>query len=152
MKSIATSRRKVLALLGLAPIGAPLAAKAAADAQFAKLTGISLEGAPALLYGANSGGAPMPSADWDNAQIAATEYIKTFGLPEFVRENMWRNSQYVNVLDPDLVAKRSWSMSVKIAEQRQRNFKRNLEQMQHTAWHSKGKKAFRAISGWDWPW
>ena len=147
-----TNRRSFLKLIRFAPT-APLAAKAAADAHIAKMAGVALDVAPAHAYGA-SGVAPQPmgSAEWERTQIAAADYVKLFGLPEFVRENMWRNSQYVGALDPDLAAKRSWSMSVKIAEQRQRNFKRNMEQLQYNAWHSKGKSAFKAISGFDWPW
>lgn len=150
---ISTSRRKVLKLLGLTPMAGPLAAKMAADSQIAKLAGVALEVAPAMAYGA-SGGIPQSvgGGEYERAQLGAAEYVKMFGLPEFARENMWRNSQYVGALDPDLAVKRSWSMSVKIAEQRQRNFKRNMEQLQHNAWHSKGRAAFKSLAGFDWPW
>lgn len=143
------TRRSVIQLLGLAPVAAPLAAKAATDAQIAKLAGITLEGAAAAGSYAPS---PQGFDDYNKTRIAASEYAKLVGIPDFVKEQLRRNSQYVGVLDPDIAAKRSWSMSVKIATQRQRNYERQLELLQHTGWHARSAMAFKKLTGWDWPW
>lgn len=146
------SRRSFAKYLGLTP----LAAKATADAEIARLAGISTGGAPSLQYAASGGyGVPVGAAgpdDYNKARIAAAQYAKNVGLPEFVRESMRRNSQYVGALDVDLAAKRSWSMSVKILTQRERNLERNIEALQHGAWQSQGQMMFKKITGWDWPW
>ena len=148
------SRRKFASLLGIAPIAAPLAAKAAADASVAKLAGVTIEGAaPSIALCANSfGQIGGPTDEYNRAQQAAGDYARLFGLPDFVKENIRRNASYVNILDPDIACKRSWSMSVKIATQRQRNYERYIEQMHHNAWHAKARAGFKTLAGFDWPW
>ena len=147
------SRRSFATLLGLSPVAAPLAAKAAVDKEIASLVGLSGAIAPTAEYG---NGAFGPSAIGGNEylkiRIAAAEYAKLMGLPEFVRENMRRSSGYVSALDPDLAAKRSWSMSVKILTQRERNLERQIEAVQHGAWHSRASMTFKTLTGWEWPW
>jgi hypothetical protein len=139
-------------MLGLAPAAAPLAAKGAADAQIAKLAGVVVEGASASQYAAPTGaGFPGPD-EYNKTRIAASEYVKMVGVPDFVTEQIRRESQYVSYLDPDLAAKRSWSMSVKIATQRQRNFERRMELLQHSGWQARSSMAFKKLTGWDWPW
>ena len=145
------SRRSFAKFLGLAPLAAPLAAKAATDSEIAKLAGVALDGAPALQY-APSYGTPSGMDEYNKARIAAAEYTNLVGLPEFVKEQLRRNSQYVSCLDPDLAAKRSWSMSVKIMTQRERNYVRQLELLQHGSWHAKACSTFKSVTGWDWPW
>ena len=145
------SRRSFAKALGLAPVAAPLAAKAAADAEIAKLIGISSV-APQFEYGVSTAGVPQSSFDYDKARIAAAQYAKNVGLPDFVRESMRRNSQYVGALDPDLAAKKSWSMSVKILTQRERNLERSIAALQYGALQSQGTMMFKKLTGWDWPW
>jgi hypothetical protein len=147
-----TTRRSLIHLLGLAP-AAPLAAKMAVDKEIAKLSGVMGEGAaPAAHYGACMGGTPVQSISYGKLRIAASQYAKSVGLPEFVLEQLRRNSSYVGVLDPDLAAKRSWSMCVKIAEQRERNLARAIEQFEFSGRYEKASMAFKALTGWDWPW
>lgn len=146
------SRRNFTKFLGLAPMAAPLAAKAATDAQIAKLAGVATEAAPALQYSAGFGSPVQEVGDYNKARIAAADYAKLMGVPDFVRDQLWRQAQYVGCLDPDLAAKRSWSMSVKIATQRQRNFERQLEVIQHSSWQARSSVAFKKLTGWDWPW
>jgi hypothetical protein len=135
-------------MIGLAPVAAsPLAAKAASDSQIAKLVGI-VDGAGSPKWSAPTGG----PADWNKTRVAASEYMKFVGIPDFVREQVWRESQYVSYLDPDLAAKRSWSMSVKVLTQRQRNFERRMEQLQHSGTQARAAMAFQKLTGWDWPW
>lgn len=142
------NRRGFFKLLGVAPV----AAKAAADAEIAKVTTLG-NGfvAPHLLQGANGGGFPG-SSSFDNNRLAAAAYMKLKGLPEHVREQLWRNATYVGALDPDLAALKSFSMSVKILTQRERNFQRALEAQEHSFWYARASGLFRAATGWDWPW
>ncbi len=148
------SRRGFATLLGLGPVVAPLAAKATVDKEIASLAGMSGI-APAFEHGTGLYGAPTPQCSMDyyaKTKIAASEYIKLSGLPEFVQESLRRQSQYVNALDPDIAAKRSWSMSVKILSQRERNLERGIEALHHGAWHSKRSMMFKTLTGWEWPW
>jgi hypothetical protein len=145
-------RRSVLKLLGLAPAAAPLAAKAAADAEIAKLTGINV-GASAGFYPTHPGpGGSLGFDEYNKLKIAAAGYSEVGGIPEFVREQLWRNAQYVSYLDPDLASKRSWSMAVKIQTQRERNFQRQLESVRYSGRHATASMAFKKLTGWDWPW
>jgi len=142
------SRRSFAKYLGLAP----LAAKEAGDAAISRLTGVGV-GAPSFQL--NSGVEPAPissMADYAKSRIAASEYVNTVGLPDFVREAFRRDAQWVDRLDPDLAAKRSWSMSVKILTQRERNLQRRIEALHHGAWQSQGSTLFKKLTGWDWPW
>jgi hypothetical protein len=148
------SRRSFATLLGLAPMAAPVAAKAAMDAEIANLAGVSSVVAPAFEQSAGQYGAPAQGGMdyYAKTKIAASEYIKLSGLPEFVHENLRRQSQYVSGLDPDIAAKRSWSMSVKVLTQRERNLARGIEALHHGAWHSKRSMMFKTLTGWEWPW
>ena len=148
------SRRRFTKALGLVPMVAPLAAKAAADAEIAKLVDIRPGAGPFQLGANNYGGPAAPSGldDYAKARIAAADYVKHVGLPDFVRESFRRDAQYVSLLDPDIAAKRSWSMSVKILTQRERNLERRIEAMHHGAWQSNASLLFKRLTGWDWPW
>ena len=92
------------------------------------------------------------SLTYEQVKIAAAAYAKNVGLPSFVKEGLRRNSQYVGQLDPDLAAKRAWSMSVKILTQRERNLERQLEVIQYNAWQAQSSSLFKKLTGWDWPW
>jgi hypothetical protein len=149
------SRRSFTALLGLSPLAGPVAAKAAVDAEIANLAGMGRNIAPAFQQSTGLYGAPSTLGGmdyYDKTKIAASEYIKLSGLPEFVQESLRRQSQYVGALDPDIAAKRSWSMSVKILTQRERNLERSVEALHHGAWHSKRSMMFKTLTGWEWPW
>jgi len=123
------------------------------DASIAKLAGVIVEGSATGLGTAAIGGVPqaLDPNSYVKTRISAAQYIRMFGVPEFVDEAFRRNSLYVGTLDPDIAAKKSWSMSVKILTQRQRNYERQLEFVQHTARHHKMAAAFKTLTGWDWP-
>jgi hypothetical protein len=148
LSDFVASRRNILKLLGVTPAAAPLAAKAAADSEIAKLAGLALDSAPPRQYAPSYG----MGEDYLKARVAAADYVKLLGVPDFVKEQLRRNAQYVSCLDPDLAAKRSWSMAVKIVTQRERNFERQLELLSHSSWHAKSMVAFKKITGWEWPW
>lgn len=114
-----STRRAFLRILGIAPVSAPLAAKAAADEAVARLAGV--------VTAPGTGGAPgfqvLPDGkpDW-KAKIR--RYLAEQVVPEWFEEELRERNRHVGYLDPDLACKRSWSMSVKIATQRQRNIDR----------------------------
>jgi hypothetical protein len=144
-----SNRRGFLRLLGVSPI----AAKAAVDNEVARAVGVTIENAaPAVAYSFGGGPAPIQAKDYVERKIAAADYARIFGLPDFVRDTMWRSSTYVGSLDPDIAAMRSWSMSVKILTQRERNLARSIEAIQHSAWHGRATSAFKTVTGWEWPW
>lgn len=153
MKMPSSSRRGVLKLLGMAP-AAPLAVKAQVDAEIASLVGVRANRAPGLPYALHSLG-PMsgPGAKQDGgiSWEHASDYLKAFGTPDMVKEVLFRQSQCVYELDPDIAAKRSWSMSVKMLTQRQRNYERALEAYHFNGRLSRMRKIFRQMTGWDWP-
>lgn len=144
------NRRSILRLIGLSP-AAPMAAKVALDTEVARLAGLQAGAGPFQYSG---GGAPASSSDgggYERSQVAAAEYVRAIGVPDFVRDTLMRQSQYVSFLDPDLAAKRSWSMSVKILTQRQRNYERAVEAVFYQSRHAVARTAFRKFTGWDWP-
>ena len=146
------SRRGVAKLLGLTPAALPLATKAAVDAEIGGLSGVSSRGAASIAYDSPNGFPSTSGTDYDKARLAAADYVKLMGVPDFARETMRRSAGYVGVLDADIAAHRSWSMSVKILTQRERNLDRQIESIAHTAWKSRRQSAFKALTGWEWPW
>lgn len=139
-------RRSLLKMLGMAPMAAPLAAKVATDSQIAKLAGVALEGTPAA-----QGPYVFSANEYAERQITASNYAKLMGIPDFVKEALRRETQHVYALDPDLAAKRSWSMSVKIATQRERNYNRRIAALEYAVWSARSHLAFKKLTGWDWP-
>lgn len=129
----------------------PLAAKAALDAEMARLGGISIDkglseiGAPSQLP---MGSYALPG---QSAEELAGEFFNLFGIPEHIRDTYSRASRRVDCFDPDIVAKRSWSHSVKVVTQRQRNLARMIENIEHGIAQSRKSKAFREIAGFNWP-
>lgn len=146
----AATRRGFLSLLGAAP-AAPLAAKSIIDEHLAGMTGIE--------FGAVGGRTPYsnhcepPGAVISNgrSEELAKEFFNVFGLPEHIEEDFRRDSQNVTYFDPDIAAKRSWSHSVKMLTQRQRNFGKLKDGMRHRIAKDRKTKAFRELTGYDWP-
>jgi hypothetical protein len=156
-----TTRRKVLALIGVGSVSAPLAAKAAADASLGSLTGMIPGGALGFGNGGSlslpgGSGAPIasegPFVPYEKRLIRASDFIRLTGLPEVVENQIRDNSRQVFQLDPDIASKRSWSMNVKIAEQRQRNYTRSVERIHQAAWSQRKLSAIKALLGFEWPW
>ena len=150
-----TSRRKFFAIAG----SAPLAAKATIDNGIGKLAGMGPSnglgmGGLGIQSGLPEGeivqgsGVYMP---YEEKLIKAGEYIKIFGVPDWMEFQMRDNAKYVGALDSDLACKRSWSMAVKIAEQRQRNYNRRIEYMERCAYHERGKSILKKFLGFNWP-
>jgi hypothetical protein len=149
LSKVTQSRRSLLKLFGLAPVAAPLAAKAVLDSEVGRLAGVQSRDVLAPPFEYSGSGPPISSSS--DVYSQAADYVNMFGIPEFARENMRRNAGWVGALDPDIAAKRSWSMSVKILTQRERNFARNLETISYNAKTSRAKAAFQKLTGFHWP-
>jgi hypothetical protein len=143
------NRRKFLSLLGVSTAAGPLAARAAADAQSAVLMRVTATGLDAG-YGI-AGGQPtdMP---YEQKVIGAADYVKVFGVPKVIEDTYRLNSKYVGALDPDIACKKSWSLSVKIMTQRERNYNRSIEHLQTNGIRQRGVNALKTLMGFDWPW
>ena len=149
-----TNRRRFLSLMGVSTAAAPLAAKAALDEGIAKQAGINL-------FGSGFGGVPASAppdgqsvgkfVPWEDRIAKLSSYIKLFGLPEFADQELRQRSQWVGGLDPDIAVKRSWSMAVKIQEQRQRNYERGLHSIHDASLKLKAKGAIQKLLGFEWP-
>lgn len=149
------SRRKALAIFGATPVSTAFAAKQALDAAIGQAAGLGGIVAPGGFGVSGQHGGSLPGAaddGWRKPYLAAAEYARTFGLPPFVEESYRRDAQYVQALDPDIACKRSWSMSVKIATQRQRNYERRVATVQQTAAHHKAAMLLKTFTKWEWPW
>jgi hypothetical protein len=151
------NRRSFLSLLGVGAAAGPLAVKAAADAEIGKLSGISYNALASTGLGL-AGGQPVPSLydaangmSYSQQLINAAHYVKIFGLPEFVEFELRDQSKWINSLDPDIACKKSWSMSVKILEQRERNYQRAVDRMHRTGWQQEKRSAIKTILGFAWP-
>jgi hypothetical protein len=146
-----TNRRRFLSLLGVGAAGAPLVAKAAADAEIAKL---ALNGNALSSMGLGMAAPPAMMQDGVTHQqmvIGASDYIKMFGVPEVVEFELRDQAKWISALDPDLACKKSWSMSVKILEQRQRNYERAVERLKKSGWQQKKRSAIKTVLGFEWP-
>jgi hypothetical protein len=83
--------------------------------------------------------------------LGAANYIKMFGVPEFVEYELRDQSKYVQCLDPDIACKKSWSMSVKIMTQKERNYQKSLERINKSEWQQNKRNAIKTILGFEWP-
>jgi len=139
-----TNRRRFLALLGVGTASAPLAAKQAIEAEQMKLAGITGRLADSVEM--------MDAGDDIQTYEAAARYVQLLGVPAHVERRAREHAQYVRHLDPDIACKRSWSLNVKIHEQRQRNYERNMASYRDINWYGRAQSAFEKISGFKWPW
>jgi len=149
------NRRRFLSLLGVGTAAGPLAAKAAAESQIADMMNIKAIGA----FGGVGAGLPGQPAEqsggnvpYAKRMIGASEYVKMFGVPQVIDEGLRQNSRWINGLDCDIACKKSWSMSVKVMTQRQRNYEKILESLHKMGWRQKSLDALKSVMGFEWPW
>lgn len=147
------NRRRFLSLLGVSTAAGPLAAKAAAESEVANLMNIKALGSFGGT-GSLPNGAPGQTGgvSYSERLIGASEYVKMFGVPDAVAETLRLNARWINGLDCDIACKKSWSMSVKVMTQRQRNYDRCIEQLHKMGWRQKGLDKLKTIMGFEWPW
>lgn len=140
------TRRSFFALAGVTPF----AAKATVDAEIAKSAAIGITGMGDTTFGLGGG---LPDAgDFEKKLVATADYIKMFGIPPVIEQDIRVRARSVYALDPDLACKQSWSMSVKILTQRQRNYQRMVDQMKDAGWQQRGRAALKKLIGFNWPW
>lgn len=148
-----TNRRGFLGLFGVSVVSAPLAAKVAADEVLAKQSGIQYL-APSGLSGASDGPPSMSAVSnmpYHHRVTKTIDYIKIFGIPDFIKKETRERSKWVGALDPDIACKKSWSMSVKIMTQRQRNYDNILASWEHAHSYTKGRSKLASLLGFEWP-
>lgn len=149
------TRRKFLGILGVGAASAPLAAKEALDKSIGDLALRGDEGLPVVpSTGGNIGGWRERNAERSESIPKALDWIRGNNgkLPEHIERSYREEASYVQALDPDIACKRSWSMSVKINEQRQRNYQRNVERYLAQDERMKVRDAFEKAVGFKWPW
>lgn len=152
-----TDRRKFLALLGIGAASAPLAAKTALDEEVVKQVGLNttsfVGGAPSMSGLGNSApmSAPTSSTSYQQALNKSSAYVKLMGLPKGLEKEFRQRAQYIHALDPDIAVKRSWSMSVKLMTQRERNYQRQIEALHSTADYYNLRDKLAQMLGFQWP-
>lgn len=144
---IKATRRKFMSLVGAGAAASPLALKAVADDRIMQMTGAQIA-APGFM--GPSGAPPDAASSYNQRLISASEFINLFGLPSAVEAGLRRHS-WVGNLDPDLAAKRSWSMCVKFQEQRARNYARRVAEIHESAAHLRANALLKQTTGFDWP-
>jgi hypothetical protein len=153
MKPLTASRRRVLSFLG----SAPLAARAAAESTISRLAGVSADGLGDASMrittdvGEKAGGGAA-NVPYEKRLIAASDLVRVAGVPEALELTLRDRARYTPYLDPDLASKRSWSLNVKIATQRERNYERELGRIHQNARYHRGMGLVKAVLGFDWPW
>lgn len=115
------ARRKVFALFG----AAPLAAKAAADQELARLSNISFSGNTCPAVQQSLGDDPSKAMQWAWKIPAMRSELESL---------FYEGARRVSVIDPDIAVHRSFSMAAKVAYQRQRNVANQVEwEVTHTS-------------------
>lgn len=119
------NRRGFLSALARTPVVGALAGKMLADDAMAKLAGVQLSGmtSGAAPLGSYSTGPDPTPKDWARG-------LRDAATRKRVEAMMYELERAVYQLDPDLVAKRSFSLNAKIVFQRQRNVARRLAELQ----------------------
>ena len=151
------NRRRFLSLLGVGTAAGPLAAKAAVEQEMLSLT--SIKGMDYLSVGnaANSYpaecGQQIGKEPYKSPYQLAEQYLRLGGkLPSFVEQNVRERAKTVQYLDPDIACKRSWSLNVKIAAQRERNYTAELNRYIVTGKYEAAQSTFQKLTGFQWPW
>lgn len=137
------TRRTLMRLLGVSP----LVAKQLEDEKVLRLSSSTVPLTP-ITYSQGNGSADVDFATNKAAQLKSiANYFQQFGVPDWVEEEIRTQCNYVAALDPDLAAKRSWSMSVKIAEQRERNYRRRIAAIGQGARYNLGRSVWQKFTG-----
>lgn len=149
-------RRAFLQVLG----GVGLGARSAAETALASMTGVNkLPGFGMPMRGDSYGDIPGAPAEtgtgltgYQNALVACSKYVKTVGMPAFYDQHLRDKARAVYRMDEDIACKRSWSYSVKMQEQRARNYKRLVAEIHDLSDRTVARTLFQKMTGWAWPW
>lgn len=120
------NRRKVMGMLGVGVAAGPAVARGAVGAlenqQLVRTVGYA--NAPNTVTGGILGDQIIDSAE--HARKMASFFARGV-FPEFFERELREQAKQINGFDVDILAKKSWSDSVKIQEQRERNYQKLLE-------------------------
>lgn len=153
-------RRMFFGLMGTAP----LAAKAAADDMIAKAAGAYTSnglGNAGIGLSASVGNTPQQGVSvtdgvkylpYEQRVMGAADFVKAFGIPEVMEFELRDQARSISALDPDIACKASWSMSVKLMTQRERNYQRALARVERSGWQYRKRSALNKLIGFEWPW
>lgn len=132
------NRRGALKLFGMAPVMTKkLAGKLASDAAIGQLAGIS-----AVNHGSPSEGV-APSGGPHDWKVKLKQWLKLKEpIPAWWEDNIRARCQFVHSIDIDIANKKSWSMAVKVATQRERNVQRELKALERNMWLDDQRDAF----------
>jgi hypothetical protein len=138
---------------------APLAAKAAVDEEIAKGVGMQFKSglgnaAMDLYDNAPAQGSKGIHAfvPYEERLSKAVKWIKAFGLPKEVEYKLRDDAKQCYHLDADIACKQSWSMSVKLMTQRERNYQKALNRMIKASELDDNRTTLSKLLGFDWPW
>lgn len=122
------ARRRLLSLLGMAPVAGPAMARQAMEAMTAELAGVSVAGSGSdvmLPSGARETPVSGSGAIFDQRK-ALRAVLQTPKLRAEYESMMYERRRHVGRLDFDIANKRSFSLAAKITFQRQRNVEREI--------------------------
>lgn len=133
------NRRRLISLLGLAPVAAPLAVKAMADSATANLAGMALGAG----QGQYSNGLPPVSGGSEASKDQARLALMNPAVRAEIESMIYERERRIGFIDPDIACHRSFSLNAKIVFQRRRNVARELDQMKSEYPWSRMQKLLR---------
>lgn len=148
-----TTRRRFFGLVA----GTPLVAKAASDNVVASLSNIGIDGRGYNIlphpYSSDPPSSTPPSSEimWEEKLRLSSLHIKTFGIPDYVKEVYREESKKIYYLDPDIANKKSWSMAFKVCCQRERNYQNRLKCIEKHHTRTWKEKALEKVLGFKFP-
>ena len=146
------ARRGFLRIMG----AAPLAARAAVEQETLHLAGvgrIGSDGAAPMAGPAIAGDTPGLNqfVPYEQRATRAVEYVRMFGLPQWLEDDIRDRARYVPCLDYDIAVQRSWSTSYKFVVQRQRNYERERQRIENSGMRQKARNTLTKLLGFEWP-
>lgn len=156
------TRRTFAALLGITPVAAPVAARAAAQDAVFRMPGRLATVAPydpddhsSYAVDAATGGGPQGKvAPADKLKRLIETYAKRRAavalnggnLPEPIEKRLRENARSITTIDPNIAGMRSWSLSAKFARQMELEYQRSREALLNgDAWRF--SNAFYLLNG-----
>src|SRR5438132_75451 len=81
----------------------------------------------------------------------AKQWLRITGIPDALLQRIKKDCDRVSSLDPDIAAKRSWSMAVKVITQRERNIQRAVESYTENNDYYGMRLTMTKLLGFEWP-
>ncbi len=125
------TRRSMLRYIGLGAVSAPSALKSFEQ----EALGLAFRSRDLAVSDSLSGGQPPSTrhSNGGNIEDRRSNYFQQLlsqrlPLPDFIEKELRGRAKYVYSLDHDIACKRSWSLSVKIITQQERNYHRMVRE------------------------